>query len=174
MTEQNSRGISRRSITKGVAWAAPVVAVAAAAPIAAASHHEPPEPTEIPGLSCKSPGQSAALGWGYYGAFTINNTTNAPITYTFTSFVAADGTNLSGIQVMSASSTSWAGEDATITVPANTNATYWIRAYGTDSSSTSFTVSYTVNGETFSTPFVYNSMKPCCRSGNPCPPGYEG
>lgn len=172
MTDHKTNGISRRSIAKGAAWAAPVIAVAAAAPLAAASHYVPPEPTESASISCKQPGKSGNLSYGYYGLFTIENPTDSPITYTFTSFVAADGTNLSGIQVMPASGSSWTGATSTITVPANSTVSYWIRGYGANSSSTSFTVSYSVGGETFSTQFVYNDMQPCCTGASTaCPPG---
>lgn len=52
---EQPKGVSRRTVTKAMAWAAPVIAVAATAPIAAASC--------IPTLSlsprsCKCPGQS--------------------------------------------------------------------------------------------------------------------
>lgn len=56
-------GISRRTVTKAMAWAVPVVAVTATAPIAAASCI----PTAVLGPgSCKCPGQSEDLPWHYY------------------------------------------------------------------------------------------------------------
>lgn len=58
----SEQGISRRTVTKAMAWAVPVVAVAAAAPTAAASCI--PTLTLSP-RSCKCPGQS----------------TNSPFTY---------------------------------------------------------------------------------------------
>ena len=60
-TEQT--GVSRRTVTKAMAWAAPVVAIAATAPLAAASCI--PTVSLGPG-SCKCPGQSQALPWHYY------------------------------------------------------------------------------------------------------------
>lgn len=49
MTDQNQSGISRRTLAKGAAWAAPAVAVAAAAPRVAAS----PNFTATFGTACK-------------------------------------------------------------------------------------------------------------------------
>lgn len=43
--ESELQGMPRRTVVKGAAWAAPVVAVAAAAPLAAASDPEPPAAT---------------------------------------------------------------------------------------------------------------------------------
>ncbi|GGI46704.1 hypothetical protein BCL57_001103 [Agromyces flavus] len=60
-TEQT--GVSRRTVTKAMAWAAPVVAIAATAPLAAASCI--PTVTLGPG-SCKCPGQSTDLPWHYF------------------------------------------------------------------------------------------------------------
>jgi hypothetical protein len=48
-------GISRRTVTKAMAWAVPVIAVAAPAPAFAASG---PPPTICPGVGCKLPGAS--------------------------------------------------------------------------------------------------------------------
>ncbi|GAA4374219.1 hypothetical protein [Agromyces bauzanensis] len=56
-------GISRRTVTKAMAWAVPVVAVTATAPLAAASCI----PTAVLGPgSCKCPGQSTDLPWHYF------------------------------------------------------------------------------------------------------------
>lgn len=63
-TETESKGISRRTVTKSMAWAVPVIAVAATVPSAAASC--------VPVLSlgagsCKCPGQSSQnLPWTYF------------------------------------------------------------------------------------------------------------
>jgi len=56
--------ISRRSVAKGAAWSVPVVAVGAATPASAASLCEPT--FSVTGESCKCPGQSTNIGWGYY------------------------------------------------------------------------------------------------------------
>ncbi|MEI5583938.1 MULTISPECIES: hypothetical protein [unclassified Agromyces] len=56
-------GVSRRTVTKAMAWAAPVVAIAATTPLAAASCI--PTVSLGPG-SCKCPGQSTSLPWNYF------------------------------------------------------------------------------------------------------------
>ncbi|MBO0980980.1 hypothetical protein [Microbacterium sp. SD291] len=63
MTENEQDGISRRTVTKAMAWAVPAVAVASTVPMAAASC--------IPEIflgagSCKCPGQSTDLPWTYF------------------------------------------------------------------------------------------------------------
>ncbi|WP_438853472.1 hypothetical protein [Agromyces sp. M3QZ16-3] len=74
MTEtQNSElpGVSRRTVTKAMAWAVPAVAVAATVPTAAASCI----PSVILGQdACKCPGQSTGDPWGYYLTFTTDGT----------------------------------------------------------------------------------------------------
>ncbi|WES63884.1 hypothetical protein P0L94_15620 [Microbacter sp. GSS18] len=59
MTEENSvpeqKGMSRRTVTKAMAWAVPAVAVAAPVPAFAASG---PPPTVLVGVACKLPGAS--------------------------------------------------------------------------------------------------------------------
>ena len=59
MTDQQPqpRGVSRRTLAKGVAWSAPAVVVVAAPPAYAASG-SPPDPTV--GVACKLPGNSQA------------------------------------------------------------------------------------------------------------------
>lgn len=90
-TPVNQRTISRRTLTKGVAWAAPVVAVGAAAPAFAAS--EPP-PTFSYGSACKSPGNSCKeFPKGYEFRFTVCNP-GAETIWLYTVTYVAEGTNL--------------------------------------------------------------------------------
>ncbi|MFY9714076.1 MAG: hypothetical protein WAK00_11440 [Microbacterium sp.] len=63
MSETGKDGISRRTVTKAMAWAVPAVAVASTVPIAAASCI--PE-IFLGGGSCKCPGQSGGIPWGYF------------------------------------------------------------------------------------------------------------
>ncbi|MBB5832763.1 hypothetical protein [Brachybacterium aquaticum] len=80
MTEQKTS--SRRALMKGVAWAAPVAAVAVAAPAYAASN--PVTITVDPTLSCKQtppPGRKDAY---YYLTFSMKNNLSVPINYDFT------------------------------------------------------------------------------------------
>ena len=66
MTEtknSESAGVSRRTVTKAMAWAVPAVAVAATVPVASASGI--PELTQSE-RSCKCPGQSTPNEFTYY------------------------------------------------------------------------------------------------------------
>ncbi|MGY5317923.1 hypothetical protein ACXA45_01630 [Neomicrococcus lactis] len=100
MTEQNSRGVSRRSITKGVAWAAPVVAVAAAAPFAAASYDTPPIGFKSKS-ACKFPGSSTSCEKAYRFVLSVTNPVAFPITLNIIS-VTEDGQFSGNFTVMNA------------------------------------------------------------------------
>ncbi len=63
---------SRRTIARGVAWAAPVIAVGAAAPYAAASPQDCVPVFSFANDSCKCPGQSTDQSWGYYLSICAN------------------------------------------------------------------------------------------------------
>jgi len=64
LEQPQSSGVSRRTVTKAMAWAVPAIAIATPAPAFAASCI--PSVTFNNGASCKCPGQSTNLGWGYY------------------------------------------------------------------------------------------------------------
>jgi hypothetical protein len=73
-------GVSRRTVTKAMAWAVPVIAVSAAVPAYAASRIN----FNLNGLGCKLPGNSNGIFKGYAFALTINNDSTVPITITIT------------------------------------------------------------------------------------------
>ena len=82
---------TRRTIARGLAWTAPVVAVAAAAPAYALSG--PPPTFQFLG-SCKSPGNSCAVfPKGYDFRFNVCNNSQYPIWIYSVSYTAV-GTNL--------------------------------------------------------------------------------
>jgi hypothetical protein len=68
MSQSQGIGVrpSRRTIAKGAAWAAPVIAVGAAAPAFAASPNDCVPVFSFANDSCKCPGQSTDSAWGYY------------------------------------------------------------------------------------------------------------
>ena len=71
------RGITRRSVATGLAWASPVIAIAAAAPAMATSG---PQPVVVPGSACKLPGSSCdPLVKGYLFQFTVSNPSPVPV-----------------------------------------------------------------------------------------------
>lgn len=80
--EQKPSGVSRRTVTKAMAWAAPVIAVAATVPFAAAS--ELPPPVFNWALGCATVGNSggcANLKFGPQVPFTIENTTGQTLQF---------------------------------------------------------------------------------------------
>lgn len=133
MTEiepQQPGGVSRRTVTKAMAWAVPVIAVAAPVPAFAASQGF----VSFTGRACKDPGGGQSKY--YYFQVTITNTTNAAISVTFT-----------GVTVNSVP-----GDASTITpgvyeVPARTQCVVTLR-FGVfpDSANGNATLSYSVNG----------------------------
>ncbi|GAB3603033.1 hypothetical protein [Microbacterium aureliae] len=83
MTEQSSypdqpaKGISRRTVTKAMAWSVPVVAVATAVPAYAASGGGP---SGVFISACKQPGASCKKDYGFVKGYTfvISITNNTP------------------------------------------------------------------------------------------------
>ena len=74
-------GVSRRTVTKAMAWAVPVIAVSTAVPAYAASQIF----FDFDGDGCKLPGNSNSIFKGYAFALSINNDSTVPITITITS-----------------------------------------------------------------------------------------
>lgn len=66
-----SEGISRRTVTKAMAWAVPAIAIAAPVPAFAASGDTP---SIVTGTACKAPGNSCApIVKGYSVPATVSN-----------------------------------------------------------------------------------------------------
>ncbi|WP_370891361.1 hypothetical protein [Janibacter sp. GXQ6167] len=90
-TTPHTRPITRRTLTKGVAWAAPVLAIGVAAPAYATSG---PAPTFTFIKACKSPGDSCKVfPKGYEFRFTVCNPGTETI-WLYTVTYTATGTNL--------------------------------------------------------------------------------
>lgn len=75
-------GISRRTVTKAMAWAVPVIAVSAAVPAYAASQVN----LTFLGGGCKLPGNSNPTYKGYAFLVSVQNTSSVPVTITITNF----------------------------------------------------------------------------------------
>jgi len=149
MTTESRKGISRRSLVKGAAWAVPAVAVAAAAPAFAASAG-PVLPVIDLGLACKQ-GNNPACGpqkFSYAFPITLKNTTSSPVEFQITSFTK-DGIEYGvwGIMTNRTSCTpapvtaprcAPAGAKNAVTVPANTPSfTLWVISNDTGNNSNS-------------------------------------
>jgi len=78
-----NKGISRRSVVVGTAWAVPAIVVAGPAPHASAT---PIPPVTIGGTACKLPGNSSKfVKNGVAFQLTITNPYKTPLTVTITS-----------------------------------------------------------------------------------------
>ena len=146
-----SAGVSRRTVTKAMAWAVPAVAVAATVPFVAASacndfNPENPCPITLGGTGCKLPGNSNATFKGYAFRVTIANPTGASISVNVTS-ASLDGSSLGTVFVVNL--TNGAGLSNPFTVPAHTTYTAaLLTANAPNSSNGLLSITYTVNGGT--------------------------
>ena len=72
LDQQPAGGVSRRTVTKAMAWAVPAIAIAAPAPAFAVSGGV----LQLTGTGCKLPGNATATFKGYAFGLTITNNTN--------------------------------------------------------------------------------------------------
>src|SRR6478609_11913867 len=93
--EQPTGGISRRTVTKAMAWAVPAIAIAAPVPAFAASGGS----FNLSGLGCKLPGNSNSIYKGYAFRLSISNTTNSSITLNVTE-IKLGTTNLGAVKIV--------------------------------------------------------------------------
>ena len=106
--------ISRRTIAKGTAWAAPVIAVGVAAPAYAAS---PGEILTGNGAACKLPGNSQGLYKGYALGFSAHNSLGNSLVITIIS-MTLNGIPLGDLKIINLNGCLNLGVDS-FTVPAN-------------------------------------------------------
>ncbi len=76
LEQQPTGGISRRTVTKAMAWSIPAIAIAAPAPAFAASGGV----FSLGGTGCKLPGSSSTIYKGYVFALSAVNNSNATVT----------------------------------------------------------------------------------------------
>lgn len=131
LDDQQNGGISRRTVTKAMAWAVPAIAIAAPVPAFAGASQDF---VTFTGKACKDPGGGTQKY--YYFQVKITNSSQNALTVSFTGVV------VNGV----------AGNAGTITpnpyqVPAYTECLVTLR-FGTfpDSANGEATLSYTVNG----------------------------
>jgi hypothetical protein len=147
----SKRGISRRTVVAGTAWAVPAIVVASAAPAMAASG-----PVVLTGRACKDPG-SGQGDKSYYFEVTLTNTTNATATYGFTSI------EINGVTTTLT--------PASTTVPANQSKTIILKAtLLPNSANGTATLSYTVNGVAGTTQANFNGFPVIGTPQCPLPP----
>jgi hypothetical protein len=136
------RGISRRTVAIGAAWAVPVIALATASPAFAASNGI----ISFSGTGCKLPGNSQDVYKGYVFNMAATNTTNSPVTVTITG-ATLNGTDLGSVTVINLDGCTVLG--STFTIPANTSLTHLalLTQNATNSQNGSLVVSFTVAGD---------------------------
>jgi len=141
------RGISRRTVAIGAAWAVPVIALATASPAFAASGGV----LNFTGTGCKLPGNANPTYKGYIFRMSATNTTNVDVSVNITSAVL-NGTDLGAITVVNLASCSTLGNP--FTLPANTSLSSLalLTADATSSQNGTLVVSYTVSGQGQDTP----------------------
>lgn len=134
-------GVSRRTVTKAMAWAVPAIAIATPAPAFAAS----PGIINFTGGGCKLPGNSQSTFKGYAFRMSATNTTASPITVTITS-ITLNGEDLGGSTVINLATCTNLGNP--FVIPANTSLSSLalLTANAGSSANGTLTVTFTVSG----------------------------
>ena len=135
-------GVSRRTVTKAMAWAVPVIAVSAAVPAYAASQGV----LALTGEGCKLPGNSQETYKGYALGVSAKNTFNVPITITLNS-LALNNISLGSIKVIDLNTCTVLGVDSFV-VGANQTLSnlVFLTAGAGNSQQGTLTGSYTITG----------------------------
>ncbi|GAA1799082.1 hypothetical protein [Agromyces neolithicus] len=160
--EEQKPGVSRRTVTKAMAWSVPVVALAVPTPAYAAS----PGVIELSGLGCKLPGNSQDTFKGYAFRASIQNTTNAQVTVTITDMDLGTS-DLGDVGIIDLNTCTLLGTN-TFVIPANT--TLSNVALVTENAATSengaLIVQYTVEGVPDTASATADGLPPI--QGNTC------
>lgn len=169
-SQNTGDGISRRTVTKAMAWAVPAIAVAAPVPAFASSGTVRVENAG----ACKSPGQGnncAAWNKGYVVGFDITNTHTHAIQVTF-----------SNLRMTAGITGTWTLFNNVVTIDASGMERVGI---GLDNNGTSEqtsgsglvdvywenTTNPAENGWIYDVAFSFNSTNPCVQTfGTNCPP----
>lgn len=126
-------GITRRSVARGAAWSAPVIAVAGAAKAAAVSG---PRPTVQFNGAYKLPGRSCGNNPFRYGfEFTITNTSTQTI-WIYPNTLSVSTTPNYGF--------TYSGSTTAIQLAPNASQTFLLRMTGTNSGNLTFTGTYSL------------------------------
>lgn len=168
--EPETKGISRRTIVKGAAWAVPAIAIAAPVPAFAGASQGT---IELTGEACKLPGNSNAP-FDTNGAvyiMRITNTTAASSSITITGVTRTGSSNAAvttSVVRLSGAGTCCTLLGTTFTVNANSSDFFALVTGGWDNSSNGqLTVNYTLEGvaqpPATTTP---NSLNPQTPGGN--------
>lgn len=139
--EQPADGISRRTVTKAMAWAVPVIAIAAPAPAFAVSGGI----LEFAGVGCKLPGNSNSIYKGYAFLLSVTNDTNNAVTLNIVS-ITLDGNDLGSVRSVNLDNGNI--QNNPFLIPADTSApnVALLTEFAPNSQNGILEVTYTVNG----------------------------
>lgn len=136
-------GISRRTVTKAVAWSIPVIAIAAPAPAFAASGGI----LNFAGLGCKLPGNSNSIYKGYGFLLSVSNGTNNVITLDITK-ITLNNSDLGAVRTVNLATGTI--QNNPFVLPANTSAprVALLTEKAPNSQNGTLSVTYTIDGGT--------------------------
>jgi hypothetical protein len=137
-------GVSRRTVTKAMAWAVPVIAVSTAVPAFAASQGL----LTLLGTGCKLPGNSNGTYKGYAFALTVENTTLNPLTVLITA-ITLNGESLGQTGLVNLVPTPATLDPNPFTIaPGNAFSAALLTQNAANSSNGTLSITYTIDGGT--------------------------
>ena len=139
--EQPTGGISRRTVTKAMAWAVPAIAIAAPVPAFAASGGS----FTLSGAGCKLPGNSNSIYKGYAFQLSMSNTTDNPITLDVLT-ITLGTTDLGGVSIVNLQNGN--SQSDPFLIPANTSypSLALLTQNAANSANGTLTITYKING----------------------------
>jgi hypothetical protein len=159
-----TNGISRRTVTKAIAWVAPVIAVSAAVPAYAASQIN----FNLNGLGCKLPGNSNGIFKGYAFALTVTNSSTVTIKVDIKE-ITLNGEDLGDVGLVDLTATPATFDDNpfTLSVGESFPDAALITQNAASSSNGTLVITYTINdGEEITVSALVNAAPPI--NGNSC------
>jgi len=146
LDQQPAGGISRRTVTKAMAWSIPAIAIAVPAPAFAASGGT----LTLGGTGCKLPGNSNSVYKGYAFDLSASNTTNSPVTINITS-ATLDGAPLGGVAIINLDTGVLATNPFTMAPDTQYPNLALVTSLAPNSQNGVLVIQYTVNGGTTQT-----------------------
>ncbi|GLI27198.1 hypothetical protein ARHIZOSPH14_14400 [Agromyces rhizosphaerae] len=135
------KGISRRTVTKAMAWSVPAVAVAASVPAYAAS----PGIITLDGRACKLPGRSNDTYKGYAFGIIVTNPYNVPITVTITN-IELGGSTLAPFTIVNLDGCTLVGTSGVVPAMTTLDNLVVLTSDAADSANDILSANYTITG----------------------------
>jgi hypothetical protein len=154
------KGISRRTVTKAMAWAVPVIAVASAAPAFAASNGI----VQLTGAGCKTPGNGSGVYKGYAFQLTISNTTDNSVSISNLSGTL-DGSSLGSLAVLDLNTCTLVALPINVGPNTTLSNLALVSSLNPNSQNGSLVVSFTVSGQTGNATATASGLNPITGDG---------